>query len=322
MDVPLKWLLEGPAYVQFRTRVDLLEESTSNPEVQHARQAMLDQPDVISLVKSLENWPGQVLSSHKSANQSFHTLNFLTDLGLKAGDPGVQPVAEKILLRASAQGPFSLGMNISTAHGGSGTDILAWALCDAPNQVNALIQLGLRDDARVQKALDFLVDLGKDNGWPCAVSPELGNFRGPGKKDDPCPYATLVMLKMLALLPEYRDHPAVNSGLNAILSLWKDRQEKHPYIFYMGTDFCKLKAPLIWYDIIHVLDVLSHFPQAKNSAEYIEMVDIVRSKSDMDGLYTPESIYQSYKNWDFGQKKVPSHWLTFLVYRILKRTTS
>lgn len=322
MDVPLKWLLDGPAYVQYRTRVDLLEEPTSNPEVQRARQTMLEQPDVISLVKSLENWPGQVLSSHKSANQSFHTLNFLTDLGFKAGDPGIQPVVEKILLRASAQGPFSLGMNINTAHGGSGTDILAWALCDAPNQVYALIQLGLLDDARVQKALDFLVDLGKDYGWPCAASPELGNFRGPGKKDDPCPYATLVMLKTLALLPEYRDHPAVNSGLKALLSLWKDRREKHPYIFYMGTDFCKLKAPFIWYDIIHVLDVLSHFPQANNSAAYIEMVDIVRSKSDMDGLYTPESIYQPYKNWDFGQKKVPSHWLTFLVYRILKRTTS
>ncbi len=320
MDRSISWLMDGPAYVRYRTRVDLLGQTESDAEVQRDRQGMLDQPDVRSLVNSLEDWPGKALSSHKSANQSFHTLNFLADLGLKSDDPGMQPVIDKILEHASAQGPFFLGMNISTAHGGSGTNTQAWALCDAPNQVYALIRLGLRVDPRVRKALEYLVTLGKDFGWPCAASPELGNFRGPGKKDDPCPYANLVMLKMLALLPEYQDHPAVNNGLNALLELWKDRRSRHPFIFYMGTDFCKIKAPLIWYDILHVLDVLSQYPQARNTAEYAEMVEIVRSKSNDDGLFIPESVYLPYKNWDFGQKKGPSQWLTFLIYRIFKRS--
>jgi hypothetical protein len=30
--------------------------------------------------------------------------------------------------------------------------------------------------------------------------------------------------------------------------------------FYMGTDFCKHKVPLVWYDILHVVDVLTQFP--------------------------------------------------------------
>lgn len=324
MDLPIDWLLDvdGPAYVRYRTRVDLLGESETDAEVLSARQAMLEQPDVIRLVRSLENWPGQALSSHKSASQSFHTLNFLSDLGLKLSDPGMKPVVDKIFKLASAQGPFSLGMNISAAHGGNGKDISAWALCDAPNQIYALIRLGLQEDPQVQKALAYLVNLVKDFGWPCAASPELGNFRGPGRKDDPCPYANLVMLKTMALLPEYRDHPAANTGLKTILSLWEGRREKHPFIFYMGNDFCKLKAPLIWYDILHVMDVLSQFPQVRNEAGYIDMLDIIRSKSTPDGFYTPESVYLPYKNWDFGQKKVPSKWLTFLVYRIFKRSAS
>ena len=28
-------------------------------------------------------------------------------------------------------------------------------------------------------------------------------------------------------------------------------------MFYMGTDFSKLKVPLVWYDLLHVLEVIT-----------------------------------------------------------------
>jgi hypothetical protein len=87
----------------------------------------------------------------------------------------------------------------------------------------------------------------------------------------------------------------------------------------MGNDFRKLKAPLIWYDIVHVLDVLIRFDYAKDKPEVWQMLDVVMSKKNPDGSFTPESVYQEYKGWDFGQKKESSAYLTFLVYRILKR---
>ncbi len=176
MEISIQWLLEGPAYVQFRTRVDLLQQSENDPLVQAARSAMLAQPEVQDLIMSLRDWPGKVLSSHKSANQSFHTLNFLADLGLKCTDPGIMDVVEKILSRASPEGPFRLSMNIGTAHGGSGQDSLGWALCDAPNLVYALIRFGLEDDPQVEKAVSYLAGLVQDYGWPCVVSRELGTF--------------------------------------------------------------------------------------------------------------------------------------------------
>jgi hypothetical protein len=40
---------------------------------------------------------------------------------------------------------------------------------------------------------------------------------------------------------------------------------------------------------------------------------------DGAGCFTPESVYMEFKGWDFGQKIKPSKYLTFLVYRILKR---
>jgi len=49
------------------------------------------------------------------------------------------------------------------------------------------------------------------------------------------------------------------------------------------------------------------------------MVDIIKAKQDENGLFTPESIYQKGKSWDFGQKKAVSPYLSFLCIRLLER---
>ena len=211
-------------------------------------------------------------------------------------------------------------MNIPSHFGGSGKDEWAWALCDAPIVLYALTEMGLGEDRRVQSAIKNLNKLVRENGWPCAGSPELGKFRGPGRKDDPCPYATLVMLKVLAQVPELCESKSAKTGVETLLSLWDESRESHPYMFFMGTDFRKLKAPLFWYDILHVLDVLSHFKWAGKDKRFKEMLNVVETKADGDGQYIPESIWTVWKDWDFGQKKVPSKGLTFYVQRILKRT--
>jgi hypothetical protein len=90
-------------------------------------------------------------------------------------------------------------------------------------------------------------------------------------------------------------------------------------MFYMGTDFRKAKAPLIWYDIVHVLDVLSQFDWLREDGRLNEMVGVLKSKADANGKYTPESEWTAWRGWDFAQKKQPSAWLTFLALRILKR---
>ena len=87
----------------------------------------------------------------------------------------------------------------------------------------------------------------------------------------------------------------------------------------MGTDFRKTKAPFVWYDILHVLDVLSQFNWLKGDPRLTEMSTLLKLKADSDGKYAPESEWRAWKGWDFGQKKQPSRWLTFLVMRVLKR---
>jgi hypothetical protein len=225
----------------------------------------------------------------------------------------------RILSHQSAEGPFQLGTNIPTQYGGEGKDTWAWALCDAPLVVYGLVRLGLENTPEVQQALGYLTGLVRDNGWPCVVSKELGSFRGPGRKDDPCPFATLAMLKVLAATEQYHNSPACHTGAETLLSLWSDSLVRHPYIFYMGTDFRKLKVPFVWYDLMHVLEVLSQFAWLRGDPRLLEMAALLRSKMDAQGRFTNESIWTFWKDWEFGQKRTPSRWLTLLAWRILKQ---
>jgi hypothetical protein len=280
---------------------------------------MLANAQVQNLVAELSGWPWIVISSHKSANQPFHKLTFIADLGLVAHDPGVNVIVARILEHQSTEGPFQLPMNIPTHYGGTGQDQWAWALCDAPLIVYALVKFGLGNEPVVQAAIKNLVGLIRDNGWPCAVSKELGKFRGPGRKDDPCPFANLAMLKALSEIEALRDSPACHIGADTLLTLWSESTTRHPYMFYMGTDFRKVKVPFVWYDLMHVLDVLSRFSWLKEDTRLLEMLEILKSKADKQGRFTLESIWTAWKDWEFGQKKEPSRWLTFTAWRIIRR---
>ncbi len=318
MDELIGWLLEGPSWVRYRALVDLVREPESSPGVQAARRAMLEDPQVSALMQELQGWPGGVLNSHKSAGQLYHKFKFLADIGVCVDDSGMRHVADLVMTHQSAQGPFQLPMAISPAYGGTGRKEWAWALCDAPVIVGALCAMGMSDDARVQAAVGHVAGLARTSGWPCCVSPEMGTFRGPGRKDDPCPYATLAVCEM-ELAAGLPDEVQVHDGAEALLTLWAERRERHPYVFYMGTDFCKLKAPLIWYDILHVVDVLSRLPWLRQDRRLYDMVGAMMERVGSDGRATPESVWTAWKDWEFGQKKVPSRWVTLLVERVRQR---
>jgi len=235
----IEWLLQSEAWIEYRTRLDLLEQPENDPQVVTVRKAMLADPKIQALLTELTDWPGVVLNSHKSASQPFHKLAFIADLGMNINDPLIKQIVRRVMEHQSKQGPFQLPTNVPVHFGGSGKDEWAWALCDAPVIVYALIKMGLGEDPRIQTAVQYLNGLVHENGWRCTVSPELGKFRGPGRKDDACPYATLVTLKMLAQIPDLRESQSAKTGVETLLSLWDESMERHPYMFFMGTDFRK-----------------------------------------------------------------------------------
>jgi hypothetical protein len=100
---------------------------------------------------------------------------------------------------------------------------------------------------------------------------------------------------------------------------WEHQAERKVYLFGIGTDYRKLKYPFVWYDVLHVCDVLSRFPFARADPRLVEMVEAITTQADDDGRYTATSMYRAWKGWSFADKKQPSPWLTFLIARIQRR---
>jgi hypothetical protein len=291
--------------------LDLLGESENAPQAQEAHEALLEHPQVQDLLTELKGWPGTPIGHHRNAGLLLHKLTFIADLGLRIDDPGVEDIVQKILEHQSPNGPF-----LVAARAGKG-QYFTWMLCDAPLILYALVKFGFNHDSRVQAAVDYLVSLVRDTGWPCAIERKDG--RDPARGGDPCPYANLVMLKLLSQVGHTRYEDACRAGAEAILSLWERSRELHPHEFYMGTDFRKLRAPLVWYDILHMVEVLSQFQWLHNDPRLLEMIELVKNKADNHGRFTPESVYRAWKGWVFGQKREPSRWLTLLVQRVIMR---
>jgi len=49
----MKWLLEGEPWIEYRTRVDLLEQFEDEPGVIRARKEMINHPKIQSLLGEL-----------------------------------------------------------------------------------------------------------------------------------------------------------------------------------------------------------------------------------------------------------------------------
>ena len=314
----ISFILEnGEPWLQYAVRLNILNERKD--DLTELRTQALSEPKIKAYLNDIADYHSILVSNHKNPDLPIHKLLFLLDLGFDTDVPEIQTAIERIMEHKDCNGVYKSLTNIPKHFGGNGEDTFGWCLCDAPLLLLALLKAGIDYEEHIKQGVDYLLGFHKDSGFPCTVSPEFGKFRGPGRKDDCCPNASLLMLQLLSAIPEYRDAEIAENTAMGLLSLWENSLERHPYMYYMGTDFRKLKAPSMWYDLVHVVDVLSRFEHIRSDARFIEMATIIKNKQDSNGLFTPEAIYQKFKGWDFGQKKTPSPYLTYLCYRLLAR---
>jgi len=316
----IDWLLEGDSWVRYRTRLDLLRSPANDPMVQHDYNALISDPRIMQIIEELRQWPGKAIKRHNDSDLLLHKLSFLADIGINTEHTPIREIVQRIIRNKSEEGPFEVVISIPMHPGGTDKNEFGWILCDAPSILYSLVKLGMENDRNVHEAIKYLVLKARNNGWGCTASKALGeNFLGPGRKEDPCPYANLLMLKVLAQTETWKFSTACHNGTEVLLDQWENSYTKHHFLFKMGTDFRKLKAPLVWYDLLHVADVLSQFEWVSNDHRFLDMINVLTSKADYRMQFTPESVWTAWKDWDFGQKNNPSRWLTFLVLRILKR---
>jgi hypothetical protein len=318
----IAWLLESDEpWTRYRTMRDLLDRPEADAEVVNARASMVAHPRVRALVAQTATWGEAAFKRHSDASYPIYAFSTLADFGICADDPGMQAGLALVLAHRSAEGMFQSVVNMPKNFGGTGEDAWMWVLCDSPTLLYALLAMGRGDDPRVQRAVDYLVSLAGKHGWGCKATPDLGNFKGPGRRGDPCPIVNVYALKVLAQVPALRDCDAARAGVEMLLSHWAHQWDHKLFMFGVGTDYRKLKYPFVWYNILHVAEVLSHFPAARRDPRFVEMAAAIADQADEAGRYTATSMYRAWKGWSFANKREPSPWLTFLVHRMLRRAS-
>ena len=254
------------------------------------------------------------LKRHNDAGHPLNILTFLVDNGVTRTD-GLEELYQEII-----KNEFSVVMNIPEHFGGTGKPCISWMSCDHPLMIYVAIKLNNgKIEAIHKKAIEKVLSLSEEQKWKCKGDPKLGGFKGPGRKDDECPITTLNILKMLSLTKADSYKPEKLQALEIIKKLWNAKKTRRPYLFAMGTDFKKLKYPLIWYDILNMISVLSRYPEAIETDEYQEMLGVILETIEKNG-YCPQSVYQFWKEWDFGQKKNESVYIRKTIEEMIKRT--
>jgi len=269
--------------------------------------------DIPSLINDCTLFYQTELKRHNDAGHPLNVLLFLIDNNL------IEKDKLKELNTSIINNDFTVNMNIPVSFGGTGKPVNTWIMCDLPLTLYISIKLNANKVTKKHKSfIDEIANRMETNGWRCSNKGNIGKFRGPGKKDDECPIATLNVLKLLTITKDDEYVEQKKKGVQTIENLWNDRKERKAYLFGMGTDFMKIKYPLIWYDILNTVNVLSYYPCAIKTKTFNEMFAIIKKKIETNS-YTPESVYQYWKGYDFGQKKTNSEYIERAIEQIEKR---
>lgn len=304
-------------WVVLNARLDLLRQGEEDDEVRSAYSALKKNDKVGELLDEVKIWPQpQRLGRAYDPKDSLWKLSMLADFGLKRDDKRVASVAEKVFDNQAAE-PAPPGF----LHGGF-DHTKSWDkrpyICISHVMTYALARFGYLDDPRLGRAYEYIGEWQrKDGGWHPTDACQAGHER----EDDPsCPFGTVNVLRAVAANPELREGEAARRGVEHVLSLWERKGEPYrPVGFGMGSTFNRLQYPFVQHQLLKTVDTLSNFPAALKDPRFGEMLDAVVEKQTEDGMFKPEGVNKPYAEFDFGQKKAPSPWLTFIAARAYLR---
>jgi len=306
------WLLGGEPWVIRRTLTDLLDAEEGDRKVLIARKSVLKHKLIKKILdkRNVSGYWGVPKDIHTwwpRKDTTFWVLAILGDFGLRVEDDELVKATEYVLSIQQESGGF-LGFDPRLPYD-----------CHTAILTESLAKVGLLSDRRMQRAYDWLLRRQRrDGGWWCKNTGQIG---GPREREPSCAMATMFVLGALAQNPRLRDSRIAMRGVDFLFGCWENRG-KMKYAGHdsqVGTDWEKLKYPFTDYKILKFLDVLYQFKYAKQRLQESERVNLLLSKRDNQGRFTPESIVKVWSDFDFGQKDKPSRWITLLALRIVKR---
>ncbi|MFX1251683.1 MAG: hypothetical protein ACFFCZ_08735 [Promethearchaeota archaeon] len=301
----VKWLVESEnPSVKYRTLTELLDKSPGDTQVKECkRQIATSTPVKILLDKMhpdgywLQKNPrtGEILGDgveYGSFGTTHFVLSYLAELGMNRSHPQIAKAAERYLHLQKDDGDFIrhysclLGYNIRT-----------------------FVLLGYRDDARVQRTIDLMLNTERpDGGYLCDI--HEGKYKRKLVKS--CIRGSVKALLAFSYLPEYWKRDRIKKLVDYFLSrdgIFKSTNLNE----FANKDMERNSFPITWranvFEILLALSKMGHGKgdRLKKSWNHLD------SKQDSKGRYLLDWT-PSQSPWKVGEKNEPNKWVTFYAY--------
>ena len=312
--MPTEWLLEGEPYIKYRVMTDLLDQRKEDKEIAALRKS-IRKSRLIRKLFDKQNQAGywgtseDIFKWWPKKDTTFWMLGILADFGLEKDSREIAAACEYVFGTQLSGGGFGWAPPSTAAE------------CFTGILTESLAKLGYLTDPRLDKAYQWLLNRQRhDGGFWCKRTGLPGR---PRQHEPSCAFATLCVMGAISRNADLIKSEVAKKGVKFLFDCWKNRGQ----IRYAGHDsqvgkgWEKLKYPFTDYKILKYLDIITQFEYSRNNSAMTEMINLLISKADDNGRFSAESIHKCWSEFDFGQKKTSSRWITFLAYRIIKRFT-
>lgn len=317
----LSWLLDGEdPSVRYFTLTRLLGESPECPSVDEARRRIMTEgavPSILAEQREDGHWgdPDR-LYSDKYRGTVWQVL-VLAELGADGADPRVRRACEAVL--RDSQDVQSGGFSIDRAKAGGGQHGRVIP-CLTGNMAFSLVTLGMLDDPRVARALDWITtyqrfddgDGEPPTGWPYEPFEMCWGRHT-------CHMGAVKALKALVAVPPERRSPAIHRTLadgTEFLLRHHVHRRSHDLARDSKPGWRRFGFPLMYQtDILEILGILTALGVRDERMD--EAIGVVASKQDADGRWPLASTFNGRFVADIEAKGQPSRWITLRALEVL-----
>lgn len=289
---PIPWLLEpeNPS-VRYWTLVDILGRPAGDPEVQHARAAVADQP-LVQRLFALQR-PGGYWGEETKPYTTEGAVTVLSLLHVLGVVPDGRTAAGcDSLLKFSQNECGGLSLARKTRSG-----IFP---CTTGEQLPFLVYFGMGSDPRVRAAFSFILE-----ELAAADALDCGRYQ---HRD--CLWGAIAALNGLAVLPDElrsaHSEGVVGRLAGALLDARYDFEGEHRRWLTFGV-------PRAW-DLLTMLKALAVHGYARDP-RFIPLLELALNRQDGYGRWMCGSVSRT---WPLEQRGRPGKWVTLDALRVLK----
>lgn len=244
------------------------------------------------------------LDRRLNVGSPFSTLNcayMLLELGMDRSEPVLKETADLIFSSWREDGRFKLSPQGSIYP------------CHTINAARTLCQLGYASDSKLQRTLDYLLEIQhSDGGWRCT---KFSFGRGP-ETEFSNPGPTLASLDAFRFTQCANRNDALDKAVEFLLDHWETRLPLGPCHYGIGTLFMHVVYPFATYNLFFYVYVLSFYDKAKKDRRFLEALHVLESKL-VNGEVVVERPNQKLAGYAFCKKGVPSDLGTERYHEIL-----